>query len=117
MFAAYAPLLLLAFAGECPFAVALARRAPARRILGACLVINLVTHPAAVAAYSGWVAADGSSCWTLGGIAVVPFVVIELAVAVIETIGYRLVAEVTWTTAARIAVVANAATAAMSFLL
>jgi len=117
VFAAYAPLLLLAVAGECPFAVALARRAPARRILGACLVINLVTHPAAVAAYSGWVAADGSSCWTLGGIAVVPFVVIELAVAVVETVGYRLVAEMTWTTAARIAVVANAATAAMSFLL
>lgn len=98
MLTTYALALALTLAFELPIAAGLAPGGERRRLLIDALLLNLLTHPLAVAAR--WYAE-------------LPLLPIEAAVWTAEAVGYRRLSGLSWGRAALLSVVANGATTAL----
>lgn len=94
----YAWLLGATLALELALAVLLAPRGDRRRVAATALWLNLATHPLA-------------TCWVTfaGG----PFALVELAVVLAESAGYRHLTGLSWARALLIGCAANGATIAL----
>ena len=102
MFHIYTALLFLTILVEVPLAVVLAGGTSRRVVLAGAVAVNLFSHPLA---HLAWNSAAAS------------YATIELSVGLVEVLGYRLAAGLSWRRAIVLSVLANGATVALSFLL
>ncbi len=92
--------LLLTIACELAIALALTRRCDRMSVTRACLLVNLLTHPAA-----NWIVRGGTA----------PMELVEVAVLIAEAIGYRWVLGWRWSRATMLALACNAVTWLLSY--
>lgn len=92
---------LCTVAVELPLVALVAPRGQRRRAAVDSIAVNLLTHPVA---------------WYLVGASLLPWTVVEAGVAGVEMVAYHLVTPLRWPRAAAASLLANAVTAALSFV-
>jgi hypothetical protein len=98
----YAVLLLQTLLVEVPLAVVLAGGAGRRVVVAGAVAVNLFSHPLAHFTWNSGAASYGA---------------IEIGVAFVEVLGYRLAVGLSWRRAIALSALANGVTVALSFLL